>query len=245
MMEVPPILLAAGAALVALVVGGFVGRSVAVRRTAATLGTVEQQSEAIVEAARRESDAVRREAELVGKEEAYLLKEQIQTEADAQRVEIDRLEKRVAEREEMLERKLMLLEERHESLSSTEAGLREAEAAVESRADELQAGISCAEPGDLLQADLVLARHDLELFSPRFHRRFRFTEAGLGRGGSQGQGRAERAGHPGGSAARGRARGEEDHFDGRPAAFCGPFVGYHRVRRASSQRRHEGADHRS
>lgn len=138
MMEVLPILLAAGAALVALVVGGFVGRSVAVRRTAATLGTVEQQSEAIVEAARRESDAVRREAELVGKEEAYLLKEQIQTEADAQRVEIDRLEKRVAEREEMLERKLMLLEERHESLSSTEAGLREAEAAVESRAKELE-----------------------------------------------------------------------------------------------------------
>ena len=134
MMEVLPILITAG---VALLVGALVGRSVVVRRTAAALGTAQQRAEAILEGARKESDAVRREAELAGKEEAYRLKEQLQIEADDQRVEIDRLEKRVAEREEMLERKLMLLEERQARLVSGEEALKQNEAAAEDRVKEV------------------------------------------------------------------------------------------------------------
>jgi len=135
MMEVLPILLTAG---VALLVGAVVGRMVVLRHISASLGTAEQQAAAALETAHKESDAVRREAELTGKEEAYRLKEQLQSEAEAQRAEVDKLEKRVSEREEMLERKLVLLEERQARLASGEESLRESEAAVEVRSGELE-----------------------------------------------------------------------------------------------------------
>jgi ribonuclease Y len=128
-------------AIAAAVVGAFAAR-VAIRRHR---GKVEQDAQAILDAAQRDADGIRRSAELAGREEAQKLREEWTREAERRRAEAERLEKRAVEREELLDRKLEMLDSRQVRLDERRDGLErekeEAEkqaAALADRARELR-----------------------------------------------------------------------------------------------------------
>ncbi|MFC1531023.1 ribonuclease Y [Gemmatimonadota bacterium] len=108
------------AAAVALVVGGVVGRALEVRKAKVARRTAEDESTAILEAARTEADNLRRAEELQGKEEGYRVKQELLEEAEQRRAELEKTEKRLGEKEEGLERKLDVLDQRQERVAQRE-----------------------------------------------------------------------------------------------------------------------------
>jgi ribonucrease Y len=108
MTELVTVLIAAGAAIIGVIVGFMARRIIA----ANAVRHAEQYAERLVAEAR----AKQKEIVLEGKDEALHLRRAAEEEAREQRVTLQRTERRLLDREEALDRKMTLQEEREETL---------------------------------------------------------------------------------------------------------------------------------
>src|SRR5689334_2524567 len=115
------VLLAAGTAVVAHLMGKRAGSAAELQRLGIARETAEDTAERIVGEAQREAETLRKTAVLTGKEELIKLRENWEIEARHRREEVEREERHIQERETILDRKFDLLEQRER-----EAGRRSA-----------------------------------------------------------------------------------------------------------------------
>jgi ribonuclease Y len=123
-MELGPYAVAIAAALIALLLGWLLRKTIAEAR----IKSAEEHAQQILENAQKEAEAKRREAVVEAKDEVFRIRRDAEREVREQRAELQRLERRVVQREENQERKQESLERRERQLAEEEqrlAGLRE------------------------------------------------------------------------------------------------------------------------
>ncbi len=123
-MELGPYVVAIAAALIALLLGWLLRKTIAEAR----IKSAEEHAQQILENAQKEAEAKRREAIVEAKDEVFRIRRDAEREVREQRAELQRLERRVVQREENQERKQENLERRERQLAEEEqrlAGLRE------------------------------------------------------------------------------------------------------------------------
>ncbi len=103
-----PYIITIGVALIALLLGYLLRRTIA----EAKIKSAEEAARQILESARKESEAAKREAIVEVKDEAFRMKREAEKEIREQRAELQRLERRLVQREEHQERKAEGLEKR-------------------------------------------------------------------------------------------------------------------------------------
>lgn len=107
-------------AVLALVIGGFVGWIMRKNTAEKVIGTAEQEAKRVVENARGEAESKRRESVVAAKEEVMHIRNEVEKESRERRNEIQRMERRVIQKEESLDRKMESLERKEENLHRKE-----------------------------------------------------------------------------------------------------------------------------
>jgi len=122
-------------AIVGLAIG--VGLGYLVRKSIAekAIGSAEEESKRVVEAAQKDAEAKKREVVVAAKEEVMHIRNEVEKETRERRNELQRLERRLLQKEESLERKI-------EGLERKEEGLHRKEADVDRTREELNGLIS-------------------------------------------------------------------------------------------------------
>jgi ribonuclease Y len=123
-MNVGPYAIAVAVALIALLLGWLLRKTIAEAR----IKSAEEHARQILENAQKDAEAKAREAVVEAKDEAFRIRREAEREIREQRAELQRLERRVGQREENQERKQENLERRERQLTEEEqrlAGLRE------------------------------------------------------------------------------------------------------------------------
>lgn len=130
-------LIAVVAALVALAIGFFVGRSAVEARLRKARATAEDEAARIRKGAEDEAERLHKAEILKGREEAIRAREEWEREESRRRDEIERVERRLQEREESLDRKFHLIDEKQEQVDQRNQQLGRREKQVEARDAEL------------------------------------------------------------------------------------------------------------
>ncbi len=107
----------AGGALVGIVVGFLIRKSIAEKK----LGSAEEQAKRMINDAIKEAESAKKEAILSAKEEVFQLKKEADFDIKERRKEVSRLERRVAQKEETLDAKLEALEKKEAALQEKHA----------------------------------------------------------------------------------------------------------------------------
>jgi ribonucrease Y len=133
-------------ALLALIVGLFVGYLLRKSIAEAKISSAEELAKQIVEEGRRNAEAAKREALLEAKDENHRLRQETENELRERRMEVKAQENRLLQREENLDRKSesldkreLMLEKKEESLAERQQQIQEMESKVEELMKEQQA----------------------------------------------------------------------------------------------------------
>jgi ribonuclease Y len=113
--------IAAGAALVGVIIGLVIQRMLEQRR----VGEAKSKADAVLREAKREAEATRKTAELEAKEEWYRRKEEVEKETQAGRKQLQKVERRLTDRDASVNRRSELLDRREADLQRTESRLQE------------------------------------------------------------------------------------------------------------------------
>src|SRR5262245_28358217 len=132
------VMIAVGAALVGLVLGYGISRSLDARRNE----NARTGAERIKEDARREADNIRTKAELEAKEDLFRRREELNREMDLARGKLTDQERRLDKREDMVEQKHDAQLKREKTLDHTERKLKERRAELEKKHQEAEAHIA-------------------------------------------------------------------------------------------------------
>ncbi|WP_102028288.1 ribonuclease Y [Salirhabdus sp. Marseille-P4669] len=127
-------------ALLALIVGLFVGYLIRKSIAEAKISSAEELAKQIVEEGRRNAEAAKREALLEAKDENHRLRQETDNELRERRMEVKSQETRLLQREENLDRKSETLDKRELMLERKEASLAEKQQQIqemESKVEEL------------------------------------------------------------------------------------------------------------
>jgi ribonuclease Y len=117
------LLLIGVAAIAALALGAFLGRSVEHGRLRRRKADAESEAARIRQAADDEAARLRRAAELAGREEAYRAKEEWEREEARRREDVERAESRIEERRSALDRKYDILDEKERQVDQRDREL--------------------------------------------------------------------------------------------------------------------------
>ena len=110
------VLIAAGA-LVGVVIGFLIRKSIAEKK----IGSAEEQSRKILEDAMKGAESAKKESIIAAKEEIFQLKKEADLDIKERRKETSRQEHRLAQKEEVLDRKIEALEKKEQSLQDKHA----------------------------------------------------------------------------------------------------------------------------
>ncbi len=127
-------------ALLALIVGLFVGYLIRKSIAEAKISSAEELAKQIVEEGRKNAEAAKREALLEAKDENHRLRQETEEELRERRMEVKSQETRLLQREENLDRKSETLDKRELMLERKEASLAEKQQQIqelESKVEEL------------------------------------------------------------------------------------------------------------
>lgn len=92
---------------------------------------VEEETQAVLEDAKKQSEALKKESILEAKEEVHRLRSDFEKETRERRNEIQRLERRLIQREESLDKKSDLLEKREDSLNKKSQEIQNLEDSIQ------------------------------------------------------------------------------------------------------------------
>ena len=111
------IVLIAGAAVVGLVIGFLVRKSIAEKK----IGSAEEQARKLLEDAMKGAESAKKESIIAAKEEIFQLKKEADFDIKERRKEVTRQERRLAQKEETLDGKIEALEKKEQSLQDKHA----------------------------------------------------------------------------------------------------------------------------
>ncbi len=146
--------------LLGLVAGAAVGYLVRKSSAEKAVGSAEQRSKSLIEAAQREAEQTKREAIIEAKDEALKLRGEAESDLKARRAEMDRKEERLAQREESLDTRTNSLDRKEQAVEEREAQLTRRSAEIdqiEARATaelERVAGMTVGDAKELLIAQI-------------------------------------------------------------------------------------------
>jgi ribonuclease Y len=116
-----------------LVVGATVGNRVVMGRRVVA---AREETERLVEEARRAAGALRREAQVESREEALQIRTKVEQELTGRRAEIAKVEERLSTKEESIDRKLLELERRDQSFLDRETHVKQLQEELKATKDE-------------------------------------------------------------------------------------------------------------
>ncbi|KHM51290.1 ribonuclease [Anaerovibrio lipolyticus] len=149
-----------GAAVVALVLGGFGGYMMRKQSAEQQIGSAEEEAKRIVRDAEEKGEAAKKMKLLEAKEDVHRLRQELDKDTRERRSEIQRHERRIVQKEENLDRKIDALEKKEENLASREAKLEKSQAEItelhEKQKEELEriSGLSPEEAKNMLLAEV-------------------------------------------------------------------------------------------
>ncbi|WP_269318800.1 ribonuclease Y [Anaerovibrio lipolyticus] len=149
-----------GAAVVALVLGGFGGYMMRKQAAEQQIGSAEEEAKRIVRDAEEKGEAAKKMKLLEAKEDVHRLRQELDKDTRERRSEIQRHERRIVQKEENLDRKIDALEKKEENLASREAKLEKSQAEItelhEKQKEELEriSGLSPEEAKNMLLAEV-------------------------------------------------------------------------------------------
>ena len=111
------IVLVAAAAVVGLVIGFLVRKSIAEKK----IGSAEEQARRLLEDAMKGAESAKKESIIAAKEEIFQLKKEADFDIKERRKEVTRQERRLAQKEETLDGKMEALEKKEQSLQDKHA----------------------------------------------------------------------------------------------------------------------------
>jgi len=111
------IVLVAAAAVVGLVIGFLVRKSIAEKK----IGSAEEQARRLLEDAMKGAESAKKESIIAAKEEIFQLKKEADFDIKERRKEVTRQERRLAQKEESLDGKIEALEKKEQSLQDKHA----------------------------------------------------------------------------------------------------------------------------
>ena len=136
------ILVFAGIAIVALVIGFIIGNVYRKKVAEAEIGSAEQEAKRIVSEAIKDAEAKKKEAIIEGKDEVHRLRNESESELSSRRKEVQRQERRIQQKEETLDKKLDNIEAKEEKINKkmqeAEARLAEVETIKKSQFEMLE-----------------------------------------------------------------------------------------------------------
>ena len=125
------IVLIAAAALVGLVIGFLVRKSIAEKK----IGTAEAQARRLLEDAMKNAESAKKESIIAAKEEIFQLKKDADLDIKERRKEVSRQERRIAQKEESLDAKMEALEKKDQSLQDKHTAVDKLRQEVQSTLD--------------------------------------------------------------------------------------------------------------
>lgn len=129
------IIIPAVAAVLALVVGSVVTRSVTISKMKkdadSQIGNAESRARKIIDDAVKNAEATKKEALLEVKEESIRTKNELEKETKERRAELQRYEKRVLSKEEAIDKRADAIAQREASFTQKEENMKQREAKVE------------------------------------------------------------------------------------------------------------------
>ena len=111
------IVLIAGAAVVGIVIGFLMRKSIAEKK----IGSAEEQARRLLEDAMKGAESAKKESIIAAKEEIFQLKKEADFDIKERRKEVTRQERRLAQKEETLDGKIEALEKKEQSLQDKHA----------------------------------------------------------------------------------------------------------------------------
>jgi ribonuclease Y len=170
----------AGALLVGLFAGGFIGIGYRKRIAEAEIGSAETEARRIVGDAVKTAETKKKEALLEAKEEIIKSKNEADRELKERRGEITKQERRIAQKEETLEKKIDALDKRDESINKKAAELAaleaEANKAIEKQSRMLQeiSGFTPEQAKQMLMEKVeVELKHETAMKIVEYEQRFK------------------------------------------------------------------------
>ena len=136
------IVLIAAAAIVGVVIGFLVRKSIAEKK----IGTAEAQARRLLEDAMKNAESAKKESIIAAKEEIFQLKKDADLDIKERRKEVSRQERRIAQKEESLDAKMEALEKKEQSLQDKHAA-----------ADKLRQEIQTTLDGQLAMLEKIAA----------------------------------------------------------------------------------------
>ena len=136
------IVLIAAAAIVGVVIGFLVRKSIAEKK----IGTAEAQARRLLEDAMKNAESAKKESIIAAKEEIFQLKKDADLDIKERRKEVSRQERRIAQKEESLDAKMEALEKKEPSLQDKHAA-----------ADKLRQEIQTTLDGQLAMLEKIAA----------------------------------------------------------------------------------------
>jgi ribonuclease Y len=133
MSNVVMIVIAAGVAVLAFLLGWFISRRISEMK----LGKADDLAKKIIQEAEKEAEIKKKESILEARDEWYKAKVNFEKELQIKKSELGRLEKRFAEREANLDRKVDILSKKEREIQNRDKVLYAREKAVRSKGDQL------------------------------------------------------------------------------------------------------------
>jgi ribonuclease Y len=133
MSNVMMMVVAAGAAVLAFLLGWFISRRIGEMK----LGKADELAKKIIQEAEKEAEIKKKEAILEARDEWYKAKVNFEKELQIKKAELGRLEKRFAEREANLDRKVDILSKKEREIQNRDKILFAREKAVRTKGDQL------------------------------------------------------------------------------------------------------------
>jgi ribonuclease Y len=151
------------AAIIGILVGGFVATGVLVSLSRSRVRTAEATRRRMLEDAGREAEAIRREAQVDAREQAVQLRSEIEAEVQDRRLQIVKIEERILQKEEEIDANLEELARREQGLGDREVHAKALQEELKQAKDEALAELERLSGTTVEQARQLLLERSKDL----------------------------------------------------------------------------------